>query len=112
MEFFKPHSIFTIIRHVNNFFSSYLVSVACDGAAVISGRKSGVAELLKDEFPSVIVWRCANHRLELSVADTVTAVAGINRFTAFMDNPASSIMHHRGTTGNYMNVLCCWKFSH
>jgi hypothetical protein len=69
------------------FLSSYLVSVACDGAEVMLGRKSGVAKLLKDEFPSVIVWHCASHRLELSVADTLKAVAGINRFRAFMDKP-------------------------
>jgi hypothetical protein len=59
--------------------------VTFDGAAVMLERKSGVAKLLKDEFPSIIVWHCANHRLELSVADTVKAVAGTNRFRAFMD---------------------------
>jgi hypothetical protein len=59
--------------------------VTCDGAALMLGRKSGVAKLLKGEFPSVIVWHCTNHRLELSVADTVKAVAGINRFRAFTD---------------------------
>jgi hypothetical protein len=74
------------------FLSSYLVSVACDFAAVMLGRKSGVAKLLKDEFPSVIVWYCASHRLELSVANTVKAVAGINRFRAFMDKP--SVIYH------------------
>jgi hypothetical protein len=66
-------------------FNFYLVSVVCDGAAVMLGYKSGAAKLLKDEFPSVIIWHCASHRLELSVADTVKAVAGINRFRAFMD---------------------------
>jgi hypothetical protein len=59
--------------------------VACDGAVVMLGCKSGVAKLLKVEFPSVIVWHCACHRLQLSVANTVKAVAGINRFRAFMD---------------------------
>jgi hypothetical protein len=59
--------------------------VACDGAAVMLGRKNGVAKLLKDEFPSVIFWHCANHRLELSVAYTVKALVGINMFRAFMD---------------------------
>jgi hypothetical protein len=36
------------------FLSSYLVSVECDGAAVMLGYKSGVAKLFKEEFPSVI----------------------------------------------------------
>jgi hypothetical protein len=69
------------------FLSSYLVSVACDSAAVMLGRKSGVAKLLKAEFPSVNVWHCANHRLELSVADVVKAAAGIDRFRAVMGRP-------------------------
>jgi hypothetical protein len=46
-----------------NILSSYLMSAACDDAAVMLGRKSGVAKLLKDDFPSVIVWHCTNHRL-------------------------------------------------
>lgn len=64
---------------------SYLVSVACDGAAVMLGRKSGVCKLLRDEFPSIIIWHCANHRLELAVADTLKAISGIHRFKAFID---------------------------
>jgi hypothetical protein len=55
--------------------SSFLVSVACDGTSVMLGLKSGVAELLKEEFRSVIFWQCANHTLELSAADTVKSVA-------------------------------------
>jgi hypothetical protein len=51
------------------------------------GCKSGVVKLLKFEFPSAIVWHCASHKLELSVANTVKPVAGINRFRAFMDKP-------------------------
>jgi hypothetical protein len=69
------------------FLSSCLVIVACDGAAMMLGRKSVVAKLLEDEFPSVIFWHCANHRLELSVADNVNAAAGINRFRAVMGRP-------------------------
>jgi hypothetical protein len=41
----------------------------------------------QDEFRPVIVWHCANHKLELSVADTVKTAAGINRFRAFIDKP-------------------------
>ena len=48
-----------------------LISVACDGAAAMLGRKSGLKKLLTKKFPSVIFWHCANHRLELSVGDTV-----------------------------------------
>jgi hypothetical protein len=74
------------------FLSSYLVSGTCDGAVVILGRKSGVAKLLKYEFLSIIIWHCANLRLELSVTDTENAVAGINKFRLFIDR-ACEICH-------------------
>jgi hypothetical protein len=87
------------------------MSVACDGAAVMLGRKSGVAKLLKDEFPSAIVWHCANHRLELSVADTVKVVAGINRFKVFMDK-LYAIYHASPKDSRELHeVLSCWRFN-
>ena len=67
------------------FLKKNLVCLACDGAAVMLGCKSGVKKLLKEKFPSVLVWHCTNHRLELSVGDTVKQVSGINRFKAFID---------------------------
>jgi hypothetical protein len=48
---------------------------------------------LKDEFPSVITWRCASHRLELSVVNALKAVAGINGLRAFMVN-MSFVLHY------------------
>ena len=68
------------------YLKDYLVvSVTCDGASVMLGCKSGVKRLLIDKFPSVIVWHFANHRLELSVADTVKVISWINRFKSFLD---------------------------
>lgn len=67
------------------FLSSCLIGVVCDGAAVMLGRKNGVAKLLRDEFPDIVVWHCANHRLELSVGDVVKSVSNVNRFRSFMD---------------------------
>ena len=67
------------------YLKNYLVSVTCDGASVMLGCRSGVKKLLTDKFPSVIFWHCANHRLELSVADTVKDVSGVNRFKSFLD---------------------------
>jgi hypothetical protein len=49
------------------------------------GHKSRAAKLLQGEFSSVTIWYCANHRLELSVTDTVTAAAEMNRFRACKD---------------------------
>jgi hypothetical protein len=47
--------------------------------------RGGVSKLFKDTFPSIILWHCANHRLELSVHDTIRDVAGTNRFKSFLD---------------------------
>ena len=33
----------------------------------------------------IIVWHCLNHRLELSVADAISGVHGVNHFRSFMD---------------------------
>jgi hypothetical protein len=61
-----------------------LVSLTCDGVAVMFGFRGGVSKLFKDKFPSV-VWHCANHRLELSAHDTIKDAAGTNRFKSFLD---------------------------
>jgi hypothetical protein len=57
--------------------SSYLVSMACDGAAVMLGRKSGVTKLSVSLSYHMAL---CQHRLGLSVSNTVNAVTGINRF--------------------------------
>ena len=67
------------------YLKKYLVSLACDGAAVMLGCKSGVKKLLSEHFPSIIVWHCAYHRLELAVGDAVKKTSGINRFKSFID---------------------------
>ncbi|RXM99424.1 hypothetical protein EOD39_11558 [Acipenser ruthenus] len=53
------------------FLSRNFVSFATDGACNMLGRKSGVATLLQEMFPDIIVWHCSNHRLELAVSDVV-----------------------------------------
>jgi hypothetical protein len=42
-----------------------LVSFTADGASNMLGRKKGVATLLVEMFPDVLVWHCCNHQLEL-----------------------------------------------
>ncbi|XP_065650416.1 E3 SUMO-protein ligase KIAA1586-like [Hydra vulgaris] len=69
----------------DEYLKNYLVSVACDGTAVMLGCKSGVFKLITEKFPFVIVWHCANHRLELSVGDTIRVISSINRFKSFLD---------------------------
>jgi hypothetical protein len=73
------------IGMTEEYLNDYLVSVACDGAAVTFGSRGGVKKLLKEKFLSIIVWHCANHRLELAIHDAVKTISGINRFKSFTD---------------------------
>lgn len=69
----------------DTFLSNNLTSFTCDGAATMIGKKKGVGALFCSKFPSVIVWHCANHRLELSVADVLKSVSGVDKFKSFID---------------------------
>ncbi|XP_065662771.1 E3 SUMO-protein ligase KIAA1586-like [Hydra vulgaris] len=62
----------------DEYLKNYLVSVACNGAAVMLGCKSCIFKLITEKFPFVIVWHCANHRLQLSVGDTIREISSIN----------------------------------
>jgi hypothetical protein len=50
------------IGMTKEYLNNHLVSVACDGAMVLFGSCGGVKKLLKEKFPSLIVWHRANHR--------------------------------------------------
>ncbi|XP_065675728.1 E3 SUMO-protein ligase KIAA1586-like [Hydra vulgaris] len=69
----------------DEYLKHYLVSVACDGTAVILGCKSGVFKLITEKLLTVIVWYCANYRLDLSVGNTIREISSINRFKSFLD---------------------------
>jgi hypothetical protein len=86
------------------YLKKYLVSVACDGAAVMLGSKNGVKKLLTEKFPSIIVWHCTNHRLELSVSDVVKKISGINRFKSFIDK--LYVLYHASPKNNRELHLC------
>lgn len=81
----------TLLTTLNNlglscdFLREKFVGFASDGASVMLGRKAGVAKILSDQFPRITIWHCIAHRLELSVHDSVTEVAGINSFKCFLD---------------------------
>ena len=68
-----------------NFLQDHLVAFASDGASVMLGKKAGVAKLLLDQFPRLIVWHCVAHRLELSLHDSLHEVSGTNNFKHFID---------------------------
>ena len=54
-----------------NDFTSKLVGLGCDGAAVMLGNKKGLAALLQQSQPALVEVHCFAHRLELGFKDTV-----------------------------------------
>ena len=67
-------SLMTRLRELgfhDDFLKENLLGIATDGAAVMLGRNKGVVTLLKNHFPKILFWHCANHRLELSVSDVI-----------------------------------------
>uniref|UniRef100_A0A8D2KSJ0 HAT C-terminal dimerisation domain-containing protein n=1 Tax=Varanus komodoensis TaxID=61221 RepID=A0A8D2KSJ0_VARKO len=95
-----PHRICLRLR----LFKKKLVSLVYDGAAVMLGCKSGVKKLLSEHFSSIIVWHCANHRLELSVCDAVKETSGINRFKSFIDK--LYVIYHASAMNSRELHLC------
>ncbi|KAJ4946434.1 hypothetical protein JOQ06_024101 [Pogonophryne albipinna] len=77
-----------------DFLGQCFVSFACDGASVMLGKRTGVATQLCSKFPSLFVWHCSNHRLELAVGDVVKEVSGLNHFQIFFDK-LYSLFHQR-----------------
>lgn len=61
------------------------VAIATDGASVMVGKKSGVVTRLRKKYPKLFTWHCFNHRLELSISNTIKDVRGIDHFKCFMD---------------------------
>ena len=66
-------------------FERIWLGLGIDGAAVMTGSKSGVATQLKSRFPLLISWHCFDHRLELAVYDAVKSCTEINHFKILMD---------------------------
>lgn len=69
----------------DNYLKENFVAFASDGASVMLGKKSGVAERLLEKYPSLIIWHCMNHRLELALSDAINEVGAVNHFQIFMD---------------------------
>ena len=82
-----------------------LICCATDGASVMLGKKSGVATLLLEKFPNVVIWHCSNHRLELAVHDSVVEVAGVNNFQCFFDKLYS--LYHASPKNQRELDECC-----
>jgi hypothetical protein len=50
----------------------------------MTGAIKGVGMLLKSRYPQIVLWHCLNHRLELAVSDTITAVDGTQPIEDFI----------------------------
>lgn len=68
------------------YLKNHLISLSRDDAAVMLGRANGMVKLMNDEFPSIIVWHCANYCLGLAVHGTMknTLVEEINSRRSIM----------------------------
>ncbi|XP_056091376.1 E3 SUMO-protein ligase KIAA1586-like [Rhinichthys klamathensis goyatoka] len=71
-------------RMDDDFLKTHLISIATDGAAVLTGKASGLVVRLKERFPNVQSVHCLAHRLELAVKDALKEVAGTNQFEFFI----------------------------
>ena len=48
------------------------------------GKIKRIRLILKSHYPQIVMWHCLNHRLELAVSDTITAVNGTQWFFDFL----------------------------
>ena len=67
----------------NAWLQDHLICFASDGAFNMTGKNSGAARRLQDLFPNIILWHCANHRLELAVGNAIKDAGGINNFSVY-----------------------------
>ena len=67
-----------------------LIAFCPDGANTMLGRKSGVATKLLENFPESIIWNCLNHRLHLSLDDSVSEIKQVNCLKIFLDKNCSN----------------------
>jgi len=110
----------------DDYLKNHLIGFASDGASVMLGRKSAVAARIVEKYPTVIVWHCLNHRLELAVSNAIKEVSAVNHFQAFfeklhsiysrspknqhkLDDCAEEIGHVRWVASSYRTVSAVWN---
>ncbi|XP_012296976.2 E3 SUMO-protein ligase KIAA1586 homolog isoform X2 [Aotus nancymaae] len=69
----------------NEYLKANLIAFCSDGANTILGRKSGITTKLLENFPEIIIWNCLNHRLQLSLDDSISEIKQINHLKIFLD---------------------------
>ncbi|KAL7393830.1 hypothetical protein ABVT39_016718 [Epinephelus coioides] len=68
----------------DDFLQRNPISIAADGASVLTGYKNGVIAKLKRDFPNVKSIHSLAHCLELAVHDSLKSVSGCNHFKVFI----------------------------
>ncbi|KAF2883212.1 hypothetical protein ILUMI_22965 [Ignelater luminosus] len=63
----------------NEYLKANLIAFCSDGASTMLGRK------LLESFPKIIVWHCLNHRLQLSLNDSISEIKHVNHLKIFLD---------------------------
>ncbi|KAF2890979.1 hypothetical protein ILUMI_15194, partial [Ignelater luminosus] len=69
----------------NEYLKANSIAFCSDGASTMLGRKSRVAAKLLESFPKIIVWHCLNHRLQLSLDDSISEIKHVNHFKILLD---------------------------
>ncbi|XP_033758057.1 zinc finger protein 862-like [Pecten maximus] len=69
-----------------NAFKSKLVGCNFDGAAVMMGKKGGVAAKVKERVPHAVAIHCVAHNLELAVLESVKTVPYLSKFDTTVKN--------------------------
>ncbi|XP_062260281.1 E3 SUMO-protein ligase KIAA1586-like [Platichthys flesus] len=77
------------------FLKRNFISIATDGAAVLTGRHTGLIQKLQQDFPKLQGVHCLAHRLELAVTDSLKVVSGCNHFEIFISKLHS--LYHQST---------------
>ncbi|XP_047413633.1 E3 SUMO-protein ligase KIAA1586 homolog isoform X2 [Sciurus carolinensis] len=80
----------------NEYLKANLIAFCSDGANLMLGRKSGIATKLLEKFPEIIMWNCLNHRLQLSLDDSISEIKQVNHFKIFLDKIYS--LYHQSNT--------------
>ncbi|XP_016001168.2 E3 SUMO-protein ligase KIAA1586 homolog isoform X1 [Rousettus aegyptiacus] len=83
----------------NEYLKANLIAFCSDGANTMLGRKSGVATKMLENFPEIIIWNCLNHRLQLSLDDSISEIKQVNHFKIFIDK-IYSIYHQSNKNKN------------
>ena len=61
------------------------LGIATNGCSTLIGKRSSLIALLQKQFPKLLAWYCAAHRLELAVGEALNSDPKGNSFTAFVE---------------------------